>query len=1008
MNIKNTISSACAIAITFLLSLFPLATSAATAAISERELPSTDAFVTGFRFGDFVVTRARPIPELQYRLIELIHEPSQARVIHVQADDRENLFSLSFQTVPSSSNGVAHVLEHTVLHGSEKFPVRAPLFSMMRRSMKTLMNAFTASDVTCYPASSQIKHDFYNLLDIYTDAVFHPLLRPLSFMQEGLRFELVDKEKLNINGVVYNEMKGVMSDPYQRLLYELCGRLFPTSPYGLNSGGDPEQIPTLTLDELKNFHATYYHPSRCIFFFYGDLPLAEHLAFIEKRALSAVSPLPPLPPIQKQTPFSAPVYDSISFPVASSGSVDKNSHLAFGWLTTHISNQLECLALNILNTVLLETDASPLRHRLLQSGLCKQIMGFSDTEIVDVPYVILVSGCNSEDSNALEQLLFSTFEKLAQEGIPKEQIESALHQIELSTSEITTRRAPFNISFLALHGIDPINGLLRRSLFQRLRDAQEKDPLFFQKLIKKYFVDNRHFVRLTMAPTHTFEMETKKKEEERLSELLSNLSEEQKKDISTQAENLIAFQHEEESLDCLPTLALEDISKKCQQISLHKEPIGNAELFSHETFTNGISYASVSFPVPEIAPEDIWLLRVFFSLLPQLGCGNRSFEETLEYIEAHTGGIDTFFGLNRQASDPDTIRPTWGLRGKALDTNVDKLFEILSDFLLSSDFNNSKRIFELLERQLNSLENGIISFAPGFAGSLSAASLSAPHAISEQLYGLSYLRNLKALVQDYASQEKPFLEKLSKIKQAVLLTNGMEICFCGDPKTLLHLKENAFCGIANLKTKSFHSWKNPPIPVPVSTNQGIIIPSSVSFTGAALKTVPYTSREAPALRVLSHLVNNLVLHKALREEGGAYGGGASYDSVGGTFSFYSFRDPNIRSTLNTFESCFEKLLRDPISESDLIEAKFNVLQDLDAPISPGSRAGLAHSLWKHGITTAARQNFRDSIFNTTLDDIKAVIAKYFPKGWSKNRCVALAGRELFDKEQCSNMILQSI
>jgi Zn-dependent M16 (insulinase) family peptidase len=967
--------------------------------------PPTDEFVREFRFQNFIVNKAREIPELQCRLIELIHKPSQAKVLHIQADDQENLFSLSFQTIPSSSNGAAHILEHTVLCGSEKFPVRDPFFSMIRRSMNTFMNALTGSDFTCYPASSQIEKDFYNLLEVYLDAVFHPLLHPLSFMQEAHRLEITDDEKLSINGIVYNEMKGAMANPYRRLMNELCKRLFSTSPYGFDSGGDPDEIPTITLEDLKKFHASYYHPSRCLFFFYGNLPLANHLAFIEHHILSKAPALPPLPPIPKQTPFVAPIYDSISYPITKTDTLDQKSYLAFGWLTTPISNQLECLALLVLDIVLLETDASPLKYRLLQSGLCKQVISSCDVEIAEVPFVIILTGCNEEDNDALTQLLFSTLKEIIRSGISKEKIEHALHQLEFAKSEISSDQAPFGLSLysraalLAHHGIDPINGLAIHSLFHALHQALQHDPRFFQKLIQKYFLDNPHFVRLTMSPSRLFEEKEREKEEKTLEKKLKALSEKQKENIKAQSKELIASQHAEQPLDCLPTLSLSDVPKECRLTPLHRESIGNAEVFSHETFTNSITYATISFPLPKIDTEDLWLLRLFSTLLPQLGCGNRTYQETLEYLQAYTGGVRASLSLHRQASDSNAITPTWVLKGKALDKNVDRLFEIFSDFLLAPRFDNPKRIFELLEKQLTDLENNITSHALDYAMNLSAAPLSASHAILEQWNGISYLKNLKELVRTYTSEQEPFLEKLRSLRHSLLLNKGMHITICGRSKTLLHLKENQFCGLSELTTTPSHPWEDPVPPPSSYSHQGIIIPSNVSFTSAVIQTTSYASNDAATLSVLSHLVNNVVLHQALREQGGAYGGGTSCHPLAGTFSFYSYKDPNLSSTLKMYESCFAALLKEPIKESDLTEAKLNILQDLDTPISPGSRAEVAYSWWKQGRDTALRQGFREKLFNTSKEDIEEAVSKYFPKGWSTNRFVACAGKELFDKEQ---------
>ena len=342
-------------------------------------------FAPGFRYGRFLVERAREVPELKCRLIELRHSPSGAQVLHIENDDPENFFCLSFRTLPYSSNGIAHILEHLSLCGSKSFPVRDPFFSMTRRSMNTFMNALTGTDFTCYPAASQIKQDFYNLLSVYADAVFHPLLSPLSFTQEGHRFEFAEKESacspLTINGVVYNEMKGANVNPTRRLIKEMNAQLFPNTSYGFDSGGDPKEIPSLTLEELAKFHKTYYHPSRCLFFFYGSFPLSGHLDFLEEKVLHQATALPPLPPVPRQKKLSASVVQSCQYPLPAGESPDRKAYIAYGWLTADITNIEECLALTLLDIMLLETDASPLKYQLLKSGHCRQVLSSCDTEM---------------------------------------------------------------------------------------------------------------------------------------------------------------------------------------------------------------------------------------------------------------------------------------------------------------------------------------------------------------------------------------------------------------------------------------------------------------------------------------------------------------------------------------------------------------------------------------------------------------------------------------------------
>ncbi len=350
----------------------------------------------GERYGDFVVTKCLEISELNCTLKELKHEPSGAQVMHIANDDPENLFCLSFKTYPASSNGAAHILEHTVLCGSRKFPVKDPFFSMNKRSLNTFMNALTGSDFTCYPAASLNEKDFYNLMDVYIDAVFHPELKKMSFLQEGHRLEFTDpkdpKTPLEYKGIVFNEMKGSLSSVDTRLWHALMQSLVPDLPYAFNSGGDPRFIPELTYPELIAFHETFYHPSRCLFFFYGNLPLRQHLDFIAEKALKNVPSLPPIPPLKKQRRFTAPIHREMRYPVSESDALSERAIIAFSYLTAELLDQEEVLALSVLDCVLMETDASMLKSALMESGLCIHAEGYMDTEMSEVPYAMSVKG----------------------------------------------------------------------------------------------------------------------------------------------------------------------------------------------------------------------------------------------------------------------------------------------------------------------------------------------------------------------------------------------------------------------------------------------------------------------------------------------------------------------------------------------------------------------------------------------------------------------------------------
>ena len=477
--------------------------------------------------------------------------------MYLENDDPENLFCMSFKTRPSSSNGVAHILEHTVLCGSEKFPVKDPFFAMTRRSLNTFMNAMTGSDFTCYPASSQVPADFYNLLDVYLDAVFHPKLEELSFRQEGHRPQEFAEEDsadspLEFKGIVFNEMKGAMSSSTARL-YDFVGQsLMPDLTYAFNSGGDPAVIPDLSYEEFKRFDEENYHPGRCLFFFYGNLPLEGHLDFIASHTLEKSNPIGALEPIPRQKRFAKPVYRQESYPLASDQSSKDKTFVAFAWLTCHVLEQEEVLALEVLDSVLTDTDASPLKLTLLKSGLCRQVSSSLDDDITEVPWVMVLKGCNPENADKLEALLLDRLKEIAKEGVPQELVDASIHQAELYRSEITGNSQPFGLTLfmrsalLKQHGGEAEHGLVIHSLFSKLRERLAASPRYFSEVIEKYLINNPHRMRLVLSPDPELAQREEEEEKQRLQNIRSKLGPEAIEKVIQDAECL--YKHQEAQL----------------------------------------------------------------------------------------------------------------------------------------------------------------------------------------------------------------------------------------------------------------------------------------------------------------------------------------------------------------------------------------------------------------------------------------------------------------------------
>lgn len=961
----------------------------------------------GYQWGDFQVTNVVNIPELQCQLRELIHIPTGAQVMHLANDDPENVFSLSFQTIPATSNGVAHILEHTVLCGSKKYPIKDPFFCMRRRSLNTFMNAMTGPDFTCYPAASQVRKDFYNLLEVYLDAVFHPLLKEHSFHQEGHRLEFTKPDDpsspLEFKGIVYNEMKGSLSNPSTRLIEAINAALFPDTTYGVNSGGDPKDIPNLTYDELLRFHQNYYHPGRCLFFFYGNMPLSGHLDFIADHALKGVSKAPPHTPLPRQKRFSEPKKIQIHYPVEKGEEAQGKTWITCAWLTCDVLQQEELLALHILEIVLLDTDASPLKHALLKSGLCTQVSSYLESDIIEAPWAITMQGCHTENADQIEKILFSTLEKIHKEGIPPHLIDNALHQLELYRSEINGGHGPFGLSLfmrsalLKQHGADAHDGLMIHSIFQRLRDRMAADDQLFAHLISKYLLNNTHYVRIIMAPDK--ELVHKESEEElaRLREIRESLNPVQVKKIVQQAKELQALQQEGENINILPIIHLRDVPKKARDFPLVQDAHYPYTIYRHNCFTNHILYADLVFPLPFVKEEELSSLRLFFLLLTQMGCGGRSYIENLEYIQAHTGGVSAAFSLNLQAQNYLDYAPFLYIQGKALHEKGDKLFTLFADLMTSADFTDRERIKEVLFKHFTALQAGVNQNALNYAINLSASGLNATSKIVNECYGLPYYHKISKLVQNFDQELQPLIEHMQDLQNRLLRPEKPDLILTCQEEYYHQLKEKKFFGLLELPVKPSKLWKNhfPTTPV---VPQGRKISSPVSFTSLVFNTCSYTDPDSPALSVAANLFDNLVLHLRIREQGGAYSGGSSCNTLSGSFYFYTYRDPNICDSMEAFDEAVQTILKGSFTEADLEEAKLEMIQALDSPVPPGQRGKLAYSWMRKGQTYEVRQAYRTLLIKLTKKDIIRAVEKRIVPNMAQGATVTFADSELLEKE----------
>lgn len=963
----------------------------------------------GDTYNGFIITKITDLHEIHCRLVEITHSPTGASVMQIENDDPENLFCLSFQTVPKTSNGVAHILEHTVLCGSKKFPVKDPFFAMQRRSLNTFMNALTGSDFTCYPASTQVHKDFYNLLEVYLDAVFHPNLDERSFMQEGHRLEFAipndPNSPLEYKGIVFNEMKGALSSPTTRLNEILSEALFPDLTYGINSGGDPKVIPTLTHQQLRDFHTEYYHPSRCLFFFYGNMPLKEHLDFIYKHILKDTKPAPQLPPIPLQTRFLEPRRIVQSYPFAEDEDEELQSLIAFGWLTCSVLNQQDLLALSILEIVLMDTDASPLKLALLKSGLCKQAACYMDGEISEVPIIIMLKGCKAENADALEKLIFETLSSLVKDGISYNMVNNAIHQLEIHRTEITGDHAPYGLSLfmrsalMKQHGGQPENGLKIHSIFDAVREAMKENPRYFEGLIDKYLINNPHYVSVVLNPDKSLAAKEVADEKATLAAIREKLSPQEIQALITKAEVLATFQkrQEEEDTDILPSVNLDDVPKLARDFPLERSEEGNLTVFTHDCFTNGIIYADLIFDLPYIPENDLSMARLMTTLISQVGCSGRNYIENLDYIQANTGGVGASLTFNLQAADHTKFSPSLYIKGKALYTKAEKLLTLFHEMVSSLDFSDVSRLKELILKQYTTLHSTLNQNALKYALNLAASGLDTSAMIANKWYGLEYYSLIQKLAENFDVQADMLVQKLNELKGLMLGTGQPHLVMTCDKEISKKIKESDYYGLKSIETKTATPWKSE-YPLKSCPSQGRIITSPVAFTAKTFKTISYTHPAAPALSIAAFILDNISLHNILREVGGAYGGGATNSPMTGMFYFYAYRDPNILSTLAAFDIAIVELINGNFDEQDLEEAKLEMVQAMDMPVAPGSRGDIAYGWMREGKPLAVRQAFRDRVLAMKREDVIKAINDYVVPNMGTATTVVFAGKELLEKE----------
>lgn len=955
---------------------------------------------TGQNYGNFTLKHIKPVKEINVIYRELLHKPSGAQVIHLESDDIENLFSLSFKTFPSSSNGVAHILEHTVLCGSKKYPVKDPFFSMSRRSLNTFMNAMTGSDFTCYPASSNVEKDFFNLLDVYMDAVFQPLLTPLSFLQEGHRLEYTQgnskKQELCFKGIVFNEMKGAMNSGMSRLWQKIYESLYPDLTYRHNSGGEPLCIPQLSYKQLADFHKKFYHPSQCLFFFYGNIPVQKTLDYLGNSVLATASKQKKIPAIPKQKRFKTPKTTTSTFPSTSKDHTE--NLLSISFLTCGIKQQLDLLCLQLLSISLMSHDASPLKKELLASKLCSEVFLSIDDEISEVPVSFIFKGVEKKNEKKMEALLLDLINKIATNGIPKSSLDLAMHQMEFSRLEILKDDSPYGLNLffrtclLKQHNGDPLKSLSLHSLFKDLR-AKLKDKLFIKKMLFKYFLNNTHRVRVAMHPDPKVEQKELKQEQTLLKKIEKQITKERKKQIQKEALDLIKLQDEEEDIEILPKVTLKDVSKEPKSYPLKK---AKKNILFRETFTNKVTYATLFFDLPKVQSSKIGWLKMFISFLPELAWGNRTYENHLEFLQKHLGNLYTTTPIHTLDDNPQKPYPLLAIYAKCLDRKLPYLFSILEDFFKHIEF-SKERIEDLVKQHYSSLHSSLSRRAMTYASKHSQAACSKVAALSNLYSGLPYYHSVKDIHDNFEERVDELINFFQDTHSYLSKNWSGSAVFTAEKKTLNKIKEANYLKSFKPAALCYQERVSKVSKLPPG-NDAYIISSSVAFTTYSFPTITYQHNDSVYLSIIAQLFENLVLHKRIREQGGAYGSGARFNPSSGIFSFYTYRDPHLLNSLKAFEEAISFIESGKFSDQELEEAKLGLLQSWDAPLSPGSEGSFELEVLISNKSLEQRKARRLRLLQADSKDIQKAIKKHIKKAYEKGSLACFASKSFLEEK----------
>lgn len=925
----------------------------------------------------FELLRDEPIEELNTRARLYRHARTGAEILSLENDDENKCFGVAFRTPPADSTGIAHILEHSVLCGSRKYPVKKPFFELVKSSVKTFLNAMTYPDKTVYPVASTNLADFYNLVDVYLDAVFFPRITPETLKQEGWRYELARKgEPLTFGGVVFNEMKGAYSSPDSVLYRYSQQALFPDTTYGVSSGGDPKYIPDLTYEQFRRFHETLYHPSNARIFFYGDDDPERRLQILDAY-LGQFEARDPGSAIGLQPRFEAPraLERTYAAPAEEHG---KKGMVTVQWMVGEETSVDRILALGILSYILVGTAAGPLRKALIDSRLGDDLTGSGYNDgIRQHTFAVGMKGIDPADAERVERLVLDTLTGLADAGIDPEQIAAALNTFEFSLRENNTGSFPRGLSLFFrtldtwLYEGDPLAPLRFEAPLAAIRGRLAAGERLFEGLIRAALLENPHRVRLLLRPDPEQAERDAAEERARLDAYAATLSDHDLERIAAESEALRRMQEEPdrpEDLARVPTLTLKDLDRQGKTIPSEERAAGGAPLLFHDLFTNGIVYLDLAFDLKALPAELLPYVPLFARALTEMGTEREDFVRLVQRIGRDTGGI---YASAMTATHLQSGEPLGRLlvRGKATLAQAGAMLAIIRDILLTGRLDDQERFRQIVTRAKAGRESALVPSGNAYARKRLTARLDAAEWADEQMSGIESIFFVRELEQRVAADWPGVQAQLEAVRRHLVNRASLVANLTLDEAGYGELAPALDDFVAELPSAAYTTaaWRV----AEAGPNEGLVIPAKVNYVAKGADVRAAGVKVGGAASAVTRYLYNAYLLEKIRVQGGAYGAGSSYDRSTGIFAWSSYRDPNLLRTLDVYDGTGAFLRSAPLDRMTVERSVIGTIGDIDGYQLPDARGYTAMVRRLTGVTDEWRQRIREELLDATDADFRA-------------------------------------